>query len=295
MNRVLYCGNCGNKGHMYKQCHLPITSLGIICVKYPTSLNELLGKEHHIEYGMDDKRALIRDELKFLIICRRNSIGYFEFLRGKYSFDNIDYLVGLFDLMTVEEKELIKENEFKTLWNGLWNYQDRKQNSSEVKQAEYKFNALKSGFFHKKRRDVTCLIDVLARSKSCWSEPEWGFPKGRRHLREADLACAKREFCEESGFDEKDYTMLGIDAVEEVFKGTNDVHYLHRYFIAQDVSEKELKIDPDNLYQMNEISQIKWVNIDEACELIRDYSVEKIGVVKRVYDMLEAIILSVRV
>lgn len=293
MNRILYCGNCGNKGHIYKQCHLPIISLGIICVKYPINLNELLKKDHHIEHGMNHKRALIRDELKFLIICRRNSIGYFEFLRGKYSFDNIDYLVGLFNLMTINEKKLIEKNDFKTLWHRLWNYQDRKQNNNEVKQAEYKFNALRSGFFHKKRRDVISLVDILTRSNTSWSEPEWGFPKGRRHLREADLACATREFCEESGFEEKDFNILSLDTIEEIFKGTNDVHYLHRYFLAQDMSNKELKIDPSNLCQMNEISQIKWVNIDEACELIRDYSIEKISVVKRVYDMLEGIILSV--
>lgn len=293
MNRLLYCGNCGNKGHMYKHCHLPITSLGIICIKYPTNINSLLEKEHHIEHGMDDKRAIIRNELKFLIICRKNSIGYFEFLRGKYSFDNIDYLVGLFDLMTIKEKRLIKNSDFKTLWNSLWNYQDRKINNSEVKQAEYKFNSLKTGFFYKKKGCFICLKDILDKSKSSWNDPEWGFPKGRRQLKESDLDCAKREFCEESGFKDKDYIMLGIDAVDEVFKGTNDVHYLHRYFIAQDVSDKKIDIDPYNIYQVNEISQIKWVNIEEACNLIRDYNNEKIDVVKRVYDMLEAIILSV--
>lgn len=293
MNRVMYCGNCGNKGHIYKQCHLPITSLGIICVKYPESINELLSKDHHIEHGKTDLRSVIRDQLKFLIICRRNSIGYFEFLRGKYSFDNIEYLVGLFDLMTEEEKRLIKDNDFKVLWNGLWNYQDRKQNHTEVKQAEFKFNSLKTGYFHKKRRDVTCLVDILERSKTKWTEPEWGFPKGRRHPRETDIVCAKREFTEESGLGEKDITMLELDSVEEIFKGTNDVHYLHRYFLAQDISEKELRIDTENLCQLNEISQIKWVTIDEACKLIRGYSIEKIDVIKRVYNMLEGVILSV--
>lgn len=295
MNKVLYCGNCGNKGHIYKQCHLPITSLGIICIKYPTSLNELLKKNHHIEYGMDEKRSLIRDELKFLIICRRNSIGYFEFLRGKYSFDNIDYLIGLFDLMTIEEKNLIKDNEFNTLWNKLWNYQNIKHNNNEVKQAEYKFNALKNGFFHKKRRDVTSLIDILAKSKTYWTEPEWGFPKGRRFPRENDLTCAKREFCEETGFKETDFIMLELDAIEEIFKGTNNVHYLHRYFIAQNLTDTDLKIDKDNFCQMNEISQIKWVNIDEACKLIRNYNLEKIDVIKKVYNILESIIISVEV
>jgi ADP-ribose pyrophosphatase YjhB (NUDIX family) len=33
-----------------------------------------------------------------------------------------------------------------------------------------------------------------------WSEPEWGFPKGRRNYQEKDYECAVREFCEETGY-----------------------------------------------------------------------------------------------
>ena len=32
-NREIICLNCGRKGHIYKKCHLPIVSYGIICVK----------------------------------------------------------------------------------------------------------------------------------------------------------------------------------------------------------------------------------------------------------------------
>ena len=32
-NREIICLNCGRKGHIYKKCHLPIVSFGIICVK----------------------------------------------------------------------------------------------------------------------------------------------------------------------------------------------------------------------------------------------------------------------
>ena len=30
----LYCNNCGKKGHLYNQCKLPITSLGIIAFRF---------------------------------------------------------------------------------------------------------------------------------------------------------------------------------------------------------------------------------------------------------------------
>ena len=35
--------------------------------------------------------------------------------------------------------------------------------------------------------------------------PEWGFPKGRRNLKERDRECAVREFSEETGLTAEDY------------------------------------------------------------------------------------------
>ena len=28
----LYCNNCGNKGHIYRNCKFPVLSYGIICI-----------------------------------------------------------------------------------------------------------------------------------------------------------------------------------------------------------------------------------------------------------------------
>lgn len=294
MSKVTYCGNCGNKGHIYKQCLLPITSLGVICVKYPVRFNDLLSKSHCMDHEEDnDMRLEVRKQLKLLMICRRNSIGYFEFLRGKWSFDNVKYLVSLFDLMTKEEKEKIVKNDFKMLWNELWNNQDRKQNTNEMRQAEFKFTNLKKGFHRERHNDIITLDHVLDESKVTWDEPEWGFPKGRRHLKENDLECALREFSEETNVKFEEIEMLSLDPVEEQFKGTNDVHYLHRYFLSQIVGDTVLSIDTSSESQMNEISQLRWVTMDEAIKLIRGYSEEKIALVKKVMSMLEHIVLSV--
>ena len=41
----IYCGNCGKKGHVYKKCHYPVMSLGIICVKLDDiNINNLIQK-----------------------------------------------------------------------------------------------------------------------------------------------------------------------------------------------------------------------------------------------------------
>ena len=33
-DKIIYCGNCGKKGHVYKNCYKPIISLGILCVLF---------------------------------------------------------------------------------------------------------------------------------------------------------------------------------------------------------------------------------------------------------------------
>ena len=67
----LYCNNCGKKGHLYNQCKLPITSLGIIAFRF----NE--------------------KKLEFLMIRRKDTLGFIDFMRGKYSLQNKEYIKNM--------------------------------------------------------------------------------------------------------------------------------------------------------------------------------------------------------
>ena len=60
-NRPQTCRNCGINGHLYKDCVHPIMSFGIIC------------------YKVDDMK-----NIKFLMIQRKDSLSFMEFIRGKY-------------------------------------------------------------------------------------------------------------------------------------------------------------------------------------------------------------------
>jgi len=42
---------------------------------------------------------------KYLLICRKDSLGYIDFLRGKYPLYNENYIQTLVDEMTVNEKK----------------------------------------------------------------------------------------------------------------------------------------------------------------------------------------------
>ena len=77
------CNNCGKQGHLFHQCKLPITSYGIILFK-------------STDQG-----------IKYLMIRRKDSFGYIDFLRGKYRNDNIDQINFLFQQMNHTEIENI--------------------------------------------------------------------------------------------------------------------------------------------------------------------------------------------
>ena len=56
-----YCNNCGKLGHYYHHCKMPITSIGVIVFRY--------NPEGKIEY---------------LMIRRKDTFGYIDFMLGKY-------------------------------------------------------------------------------------------------------------------------------------------------------------------------------------------------------------------
>ena len=71
-----------------------------------------------------------------------------------------------------------------------------------------------------------------------YKDPEWGFPKGRRNLKERDLQCAVREFEEETDIGRDNiYVLRCIDPLEEDFIGSNKKHYKHIYYIAKLVAD----------------------------------------------------------
>ena len=96
MMKNSYCANCGKEGHVYRRCTEPITSLGIILFRVKN------------------------DAPEYLLICRKDTLGYVEFMRGKYNLENYKYIYNIFEIMTRKERIGLIENDFDTLWNKLW-------------------------------------------------------------------------------------------------------------------------------------------------------------------------------
>ena len=243
-----YCCNCGLYGHTYKQCNEPVTSYGIILYKH------------------------IGTEIKYLLVRRKDSLSYVEFIRGKYNINNLDYVEKLLNRMTSDEKNRLLNNTFEDLWNLLWIKVGAKQHKKEYNYSCEKFNELKT----KKDNGLSNLELLINKTEDNWDTPEWGFPKGRRNLYEGDLNCAEREFNEESGLTKKDYIILKhINPVYEVFVGSNNVKYKHIYYVGLCLNDIEANINIKNKHQIAEIGDIGWYSYNECLKLIRPYNLEK--------------------
>ena len=252
-----YCNNCGKQGHLYNQCKIPITSNGIISYRY-----------------RDNK-------IEFLMIRRRHSLGFIDFMRGKYSINDKKYIINMFNQMTVDEKNNLKTMTFDELWFNIWgNEIISTQYKSEEILSKDKLAALRNGV--NMNNEIYTINDIIEISdKYCiWDETEWGFPKGRRNFKEKDFDCAVREYCEETGYNkQKLHILQNICPFEEIFTGSNYKSYKHKYFIAYIPYEDTLNMEN---YEKAEVSKMGWYSMEDCLKLIRDYNKEKKLLLKKI-------------
>jgi 8-oxo-dGTP pyrophosphatase MutT (NUDIX family) len=212
------------------------------------------------------------DTIRVLMIRRKDSMSFAEFLRGKYDPTNGPYVATLVQNMTLKEQVAIATESFETLWKNLWG-DDR--SSSD-------FQTSKDRFYQLDR------MALMRDNLSEYTEPEWGFPKGRRMRGETDLACAVREFAEETNIPRDAYLLLNNIVLEETFTGLNGVRYKHIYFVAllqrPDLVNLTQKFTP---MQRREISGIAWKTMAEATSLIRPHHVERRAMLGSLRSILE--------
>ncbi len=248
----MYCNNCGGKGHLFRTCKEPVLSCGILLLE-SASL------------------PVTAQTTRILMIRRKDSMSFAEFMRGKYDPNDIPYVSTLIKNMTLKEQAAVACETFETLWRQLWG-DDRM--TSDYAQSREKFQQLDR-------------VGLMRSNLSEYTEPEWGFPKGRRMRGESDLACAVREFDEETNIPRESFVVLKNIMLTETFVGLNNVQYKHVYFVAllkrPDLVNLFQKFTP---MQRREISGIAWKTFTEADALIRPHHVERRGMI----DQLRAVI-----
>lgn len=199
-------------------------------------------------------------------------MSFAEFMRGKYEVEDLDYIGRLFKNMTLVEQCLITCSPFDTAWRHLWG-DDR--SSSEYAISKEKFESLDR-------------LRLMTNNLSCYTEPEWGFPKGRRMRGETDLDCSIREFNEETNIPREAYIVLKNMVLEETFMGLNGIRYKHIYFVAllkePSLVNLQQRMTP---MQRREISGIGWKTFNEAMTLIRPHHVQRETMLNQLQSVIE--------
>lgn len=254
----VYCGNCGMYGHVFKRCTEPITSIGVIAVQ----------------------RKKPDDRLRFLMIRRKHTLGYIEFMRGRYSLHDIKSIIRLFEQMIPAEVAKIRAPgaTFDALWRDMW-------------RTTHQTKAIRRDYVKSKKQWETLtagapplnLAYIAETSEPMYTEPEWGFPKGRRNLHENNFRCALREFAEETAYDLKHLHVLGRRRThEELFHGTDGNPYKHVYYVGH-LKDSAPPARPST----REVGALAWFTLEEALERTRARHVERKAILSRVARELE--------
>lgn len=262
MPEKIICNNCGLKGHIYRECKNPVSSFGVIIFR------------------------LDLDIPKILMIQRRNSLCYIEFLRGKYDINNLDYIRNLIEKFSIEERDKINSDRFDSfdsLWADLWSLNNtdvsiKSYLKKDYDNGKYKFNKIKSIIFN-----------LLKEVNVAYETTEWEFPKGRRNKNETNEHTAKREFREETGYLDNDYTLINnILPIREEYRSNNNIRYRNTYNVGYLVNHEKIPVVcEDNELQVTEISDIKWLSKNEALDKIRDYHVYRKSIIMGIFELID--------
>ena len=250
MSKII-CKNCNSVGHTYRDCPHPISSYGIISF------------------------AFINNVPHYLMIQRKNSLSFMEFIKGNYKSMDFSKINTLIQSMTKEEHAILNCANFDIIWEKIW-FQSNNKNTKEYIDAKTNFDIL---------LQKNILKELLNNNTKYIAEPEWGFPKGRKKQNELDIDCALREFTEETQYkpdtiDIQDYNC----PYHEIFFGTNKIMYKHTYYIALFNGNYDIpKFNKQCMQQIREIRAIKWMSNDEVLKHINAHNIERIELFKNIH------------
>lgn len=258
-----FCYNCGRGGHIYTNCLFPVMSYGGVLYQ-------------------------MRDSVPYYLMVQRTYTPDFkEIVRGKFDINDISYIRKLISRITVQEINMIYEYNHRTLYHNIQKFckvKKNKQYHQKYKIAKENYHKLLNGTTNDHGVHLKFSHMVKADNQSYYLEPDWGFPKGRRNYKgnEDDLSCAIREINEETGISSDNYRIIPKYYVTEVYLGSNNIKYAHRYYVAECRNDINYFIDPFNKHQAGEIRKLAWFKLSDAISMIRPYHIEKKKVLLRV-------------
>lgn len=287
-NNRKICRNCNMMGHISSQCNKPYISYGVILVNIKGNIkinNDLFDTKKHIivnddQCNQNSKYNFFSQNVEFLLVKRRNTFEYAEFIMGRYNPNKLDKIIFLLSFMTQKELSDIIHLPFEKLWSDFWSNDETKMNSMYFIESRNKFNRLINNEENK-------LVELVKKTEPKWTNEEWGFPKGKRKISETDYQCALREFYEETGIDPSLIKILtNVEPIKEEFTGTDGCKYTHIYFTGICNDNIISIVDSSNKLQISEIGDIGFYKLYDAISKIRPYQNARLNILMKIYSFI---------
>jgi ADP-ribose pyrophosphatase YjhB (NUDIX family) len=262
------------------QPNYPIVSYGVIAIKGISRNLEITVNPSSIYNDRLPRITKQLNDIEYLMICRSNTFGYIDFIKGNYSLNNLEHVQVLINEMTISEKNDILTLSFEELYRRLTKPSKQHINVRND-ESKKKFEGLRNGI--NASGEIITLQTMINYSDTQWVNNEWEFPKGRKNYKEKDLDCAKREFQEETGISCANLQIINnVIPFEEIFIGSNQKCYKNVYYLGIIDTEVEL-----TNYQETEVSIMEWKSYNDCIESIRDYNVEKSCLLTNVHNFIQ--------
>jgi 8-oxo-dGTP pyrophosphatase MutT (NUDIX family) len=212
---------------------------------------------------------------EILIVKRRISYAFTDFVLGNYSLHNKIQIRNLFNKMTNDEKIEILKGDYENLYYRLYlqnppvvnnkinNVMDifNPTKTSEMRNYLFRKHHYEKLYYENNGLYMKMLITNSASNNAVIYE----IPKGRLHKNERPLDGAIREFTEETNFKRSLYTILDKPPIQTSYVSDNVKYYI-RLYLAYTNCQEEIKLR-FNPQQISEISEIRWCGFNEISML----------------------------
>lgn len=198
----------------------------------------------------------IKENLRFLLISKKFSYAYYDFIHSKYNLCQNGKIAKLLNEMSQSEFDSILTKSYKDLWNTLHTTR------TFFPESEKKFNEVR-----KKIKANDLLLN-----KDHFLYPEWEFPKGAKNDDDVDdINTAIREFKEETNLNDNDFIVYSnISPIIENFIGSDENNYTYYYYIAlinpNVVIDKKYTLESDNIGFYSYDTAYNYFNRPIQCE-----------------------------
>lgn len=207
-------------------------------------------KQEVESYGVACCRRNAQNQPELMMVCKRVSYAFVNFVLCKYRARDDSAVSKLLDQMTTEEKLDILTLNFDQMWHRAWLQQTHRIGLFKRSKSQFETSFLLPDGGHR-------LTQLVISSRN--SRPRWEIPKGHKKLEEGAISCAVREFEEETNNAKKTYELLSFKPHKQSFVDAG-IRYTFSYFLANSISATaEVNLGSDS--QCEEITDVRWMDI----------------------------------